>query len=189
MILIIGLGNPGQKYRFSRHNIGFNAIDLFAKENDFPPFRLSEKFFAEVSGKQLVDNEIMLAKPQTFMNLSGKTAKKLSDHYRILPENIWVVHDDLDLMLGKIKISFGHGSGGHKGVESVIKTMDTKDFVRFRIGIGDTSKKPENVELFVLQKPNKEERKILSEAIGRTSKAISCAIKENLEKAMNEYNQ
>jgi len=177
MIIIIGLGNSGKKYKNTRHNIGFQIIDEFAKENNFPEFRLSKKFNSLVSESILNNEKIILAKPQTFMNQSGKAAKALTSFYKITPPgrvvitrpgrvvDLVVAHDDIDLSLGKIKIVKNRGAAGHKGVESIIKELGTKDFIRFRIGIQPDKGKPKNVEKFVLQKFDKEEKEILKQII------------------------
>ncbi|MFA5361557.1 MAG: aminoacyl-tRNA hydrolase, partial [archaeon] len=130
MIIIIGLGNPGEKFKDTRHNVGFMAIDKFAKENNFDDFKLEKKFEAEIS-KQ---GKILLAKPQTFMNNSGKTAKKIKSINKT--STFIILHDDVDLPIGKIKIVKERGSAGHKGVESVIKAIGNKGLIRIRIGIG-----------------------------------------------------
>lgn len=184
MILIVGLGNPGTKYQKTRHNIGFRVIDHL---------------------KSLNLKGVTLAKPKTFMNLSGKAVKSLITKYKIPTSNLWVVHDDIDLPLGKIRISKNRGAGGHKGVESIIKELGTpkdpalklgagptgqaKNFVRFRIGIQPKSGKPKNVEKFVLQKFNKDEGKIVKEVIKKTAEAVELFLKEGLEKTMNKYNK
>jgi PTH1 family peptidyl-tRNA hydrolase len=167
MILIVGLGNPGKKYKNTRHNIGFRVIDKLGFLN---------------KGK------VILLKPKIFMNLSGKAVKPLVTKHKMSITDLWVVHDDIDLPLGRIKISKGRGSAGHKGVESIIKELGTKNFVRFRIGIQPKIGKPKNPERFVLQKFKKEEEKIVKEIIKKTVKTIEIAIKEGVEKTMNEYN-
>lgn len=177
MILIIGLGNPGKKYIYTRHNIGFQAVDEFAKENNFPEFRLSKKFNALVSENVLNEKKIILVKPQTFMNQSGKAVKSLTNFYKITRPGrvvgLVVVHDDIDLPLGKIRISKNRGAAGHKGVESIIKEIGTKNFTRFRIGISPKIGKPKNVEKYVLQKFDKEEEKIIKQVIKETTKKLS----------------
>lgn len=159
MIIIVGLGNPGKKYKDTRHNIGFQVVDEFARENNFPEFKLSKKFSALVSEKE----NIVLVKPQTFMNKSGEAVKAL---LRNTTRTVLVViHDDIDLLLGKIRVSKNRGSAGHKGVESVIKEIGTKDFTRFRIGVSSKTEKPKNIEKYVLQKFNKEEEKAIKQVI------------------------
>jgi len=187
MILLAGLGNPGKKYKNTRHNIGFRVADKFMEINNFPEFRLSKKFNSLISEGILNRKKIIIAKPQTFMNKSGKAVKALTNFYKI--KDLFVVHDDIDLPLGKIKIVKGRGSAGHKGIESIIKEVGTKDFIRFRVGVQPTKAKPKNAERFVLQKFKEEEEKIIKEVIKKTSEAIETTIDEGLEKAMNEYNK
>jgi len=167
MTIIVGLGNPGKKYKNTRHNVGFQTIDEFARENNFPKFKLSKKFSALVSEKE----NIVLVKPQTFMNESGKTVKALLKN--TTRTVLVVIHDDIDLPLGKIRVSKNRGSAGHKGVESIIKEIKTKDFTRFRIGVSSKTEKPKNVEKYVLQKFNKEEEKIIKQVIKETIKKLS----------------
>jgi len=163
MAIIIGLGNPGKKYFNTRHNLGFEIIDIFAKENSFPEFKLSEKFHALISKK----GNILLAKPQTFMNESGKSVKKLIFNFQSSIFNLVVAHDDIDLPLGKIRLSKNRGSAGHKGVESIIKELNTKNFTRIRIGIRppQCQRLISRPEQFVLKKFKKEEKDLLNQAI------------------------
>jgi len=192
MILIVGLGNPGKNYKNTRHNTGFLAIDEFAQKNYFSDFRLSKKFNTEISEGVLSDQKIILAKPQTFMNFSGKSAKKLIRNWKLEIKNLIVIHDDIDLPLGKIKIVKNRGSAGHKGVESIIKELKTKNFIRFRIGIrpqrtyGPVRR---STEEFVLKKFGKEEEKIIKEVVKKSVEVIETFLKQGLEKAMNEYNK
>ena len=168
MILIVGLGNPGKKYQKTRHNIGSEVI-------------------SELESLNL--KNVALVKPTTFMNESGKAVKKLISNYQFPISNLWVIHDDIDLPLGKIRISKGRGAAGHKGVESIIKELGTKNFVRFRIGICPQAGKPKNPEKFVLQKFNKKEEKTVKEAIKKTAAAIEVFLKEGIEKAMAQFNR
>ena len=168
MFLIVGLGNPGKKYQKTRHNIGSRIVD-------------------ELESLNL--KEVILAKPKTFMNLSGKAIKKLTKTYNLKSNNLIVVHDDIDLPLGKIRIVKNRGAAGHKGVESIIKELGTKNFIRFRIGICPKSGKPRNPERFVLQKFNKEKEEIVGEVIRQTMKAVEVLLKERMEKAMTKFNE
>lgn len=176
MIIIVGLGNPGRKYKNTRHNLGFQVIDEFTRENNFPEFRLSKKFNALVSENVINGKKIIFAKPQTFMNNSGKSVKALFSFYK--PKELIIVHDDIDLPLGKIRISKNRGSAGHKGVESIIKEIGFKNFTRFRIGITPASAKAsagkaKNIEKYVLQKFNQEEEKIIKQVIQEVIKKLS----------------
>jgi len=168
MILIFGLGDPGEKYKNTRHNIGTRII-------------------RELESLNL--KNVVLVKPTTFMNESGKTVKALYAKYKIKDTRyVLVIHDDIDLPLGEIRIVKNRGAGGHKGVESIIKELKTKNFIRFRIGICPKTGKPKNPEKFVLQKFNKEEEKTLKEVIKKTAKALEFFLKEGLEKTMNRFN-
>ena len=155
MVLITGLGNPGKEYKRTRHNIGFRVIDELAKQKP---------------------NDVVLLKPQTFMNKSGTAVIEAINFYKIKPADLWVVHDDVDLELGEFKISKNRGSAGHKGVESIIKKLGTKDFNRVRVGICPLKGKPEAVEKFVLQNFTKTEEDIIKEVVERTIQTIKDAV-------------
>ncbi len=188
MKLIVGLGNPGEKYKNTRHNIGFRAIDFLQKENNFPGFSFSKKFNAEISEGTVNNEKIILAKPQTFMNNSGLSIKLLVSHYKLPSNNLLIIHDDIDLLLGKIKISIDRGTAGHKGVDSIVKNLKTKKFIRFRIGIQPNPGRPKNTEKFVIKKFNTGEETILKKTIKKTAETVRIAIEEGLEKTMNRYN-
>ncbi|MDI6882954.1 MAG: aminoacyl-tRNA hydrolase [Patescibacteria group bacterium] len=191
MILIVGLGNPGIKYKMTRHNLGFLVLDKFQKENNFPDFRFAKRFNSLISQGKIVRKKIILVKPQIFMNNSGKVVKSLTYNLQLTTYNLFVVHDDTDLPFGKIRISKGRGPGGHKGVESVIKELGSKDFVRFRIGTKPITYnlKPETLNEFVLQKFSREEEKVLKEIIIKTCQALKFSLGEGIEKAMTKFNK
>ncbi len=188
MSLIVGLGNPGKKYLKTRHNVGFRVLDKFQKESNFPFFKVSKKFNSLISEEKIDRKKIILVKPQTFMNNSGKAVKILTTNYKLQTTNLLVVHDDIDLPLGKIRIVKNRGSAGHKGVESIIKELGTKDFIRVRIGIQPKKGKPKNSEKFVLQKFSKEEEKIVKKTIKKICQVLKTALTKNTEKAMTEFN-
>ena len=189
MILIVGLGNPGKKFQKTRHNLGFRAVDKIVANFQFPIFNFQSIFNAQISKKTLENQKIILAKPQTFMNLSGKGANLLITFYKLPLDNLWIIHDDIDIPLGKIRIVKDRGAAGHRGIESIIRELKTKDFVRFRVGIQPKSGKPKNIEKFVLQKFKKEEEKIVKKVINETIEVIDFSLKKGLEKAMNEFNK
>ena len=172
MVLIIGLGNPGTKYKKTRHNIGFRVLDEFQNENNFSNFEFSKKFNSLISDGIVKNKTILLAKPQTFMNNSGKTAKGLINFYKIKSSDIIVVHDDIDLIFRTIKISEKRGSAGHKGVESIIRELGTKDFTRLRIGIRDKKLKSKNTEKYVLEKFTEDEEKELEKIIKQSLESL-----------------
>jgi PTH1 family peptidyl-tRNA hydrolase len=179
--IIIGLGNPGEQYKNTRHNVGFAALDKFSKENDFDEFKMEKKFEAEISK----NGKIILAKPQTFMNNSGKAAKKIKSINK--SATFVILHDDKDLPVGKIKIVQERGSAGHKGVESVIKAIGNKGLIRIRIGIGQT--KNTDAMKIVLKNFSEKEQKEINKTLKNVCQALDLFIKDGLYKAMNEYNK
>jgi len=189
MTLIVGLGNPGKKFQNTWHNLGFRVIDELADRNNFPSFKLSKKFKAEINEGEINGKKIVLAKPQTFMNNSGKSVKLLTKFYRKDLDNLLVIHDDIDLPLGKTRIIKNRGAAGHKGVQSIINELGNKNFIRFRVGILSKIGKQKKLEDFVLQKFNKGEEKILKEVIEKAVRTIEFLLKEGLEKTMNEFNK
>lgn len=187
-MLLLGLGNPEKKYRFTRHNIGFMVLDAFARRYAFPAFSLAQKSHSLVAQDFIEHQKIILAKPQTFMNNSGVAVKSLTKNYKLKTKNLVVVHDDIDLPLGRIKISVGSGSAGHKGVESIIEALGTKDFARLRIGIQPKVGKPEQVEEFVIQRFSKTESQGVRQIIQNACDALDTLLTKGVEKAINEYN-
>jgi peptidyl-tRNA hydrolase, PTH1 family len=184
MVIIIGLGNPGKKFEKTRHNVGFMAVDEFAKKNNFPEFKLEKKFEALISEHIINEEKIILAKPQTFMNESGKAVREILKNNS--SADLIIVHDDIDLPVGKIKMVKDRGSAGHKGVESIIQNIGNDGLARIRIGIaGETKAEAKKV---VLKKFSKDEIKILDDVIQKTVDSIDFLIKEGLEKTMNKFN-
>ncbi len=183
MKTIIGLGNPGKEYENTRHNAGRIAVEYFVKKNDLPEFRLDKKSnsFVSKSGK------ILAVLPETFMNKSGFSAAKL---FKAKKENkdLVVVHDDLDLPLGKIKISYGKNSGGHKGVESIMRAIKTKNFVRIRIGVISGKKKPVDILKFIVGKFKPDEEKEFKKVLKKTAESLETIIDSSPERAMSEFN-
>lgn len=158
MKLLVGLGNPGSEYLHTRHNMGFLAIERCAELAHASPFVTKSAFTAEVADARAGGERVIFAKPQTFMNDSGTSIKNLADYFHIAAEDIWVLHDELDLAAGTIRLAFESRSAGHNGVQSIIDALGTNAFHRVRIGIGP---KPENVEadVFVLAKMSDEEER------------------------------
>jgi len=185
MTIIIGLGNPGKKFEKTRHNVGFLAVDKIASNFQFSIFNFQTKFNAEISEGEILGEKILLAKPQTFMNESGVAVKKILASKNA--ENLIVIHDDIDLPIGKIKIVKDRGSAGHKGIESIIQNIGNDNLIRIRIGIA--SKKDIKAKAVVLKKFSEEEQKMINESIQKTVEALGVLTKEGLDKAMNEYNK
>jgi PTH1 family peptidyl-tRNA hydrolase len=142
MKIIIGLGNPGKEYKGTRHNAGFLGADFLRKELDFAPFVQNKKMSASISGGTFNNEKILIAKPQTFMNRSGAAVSALLKFYKLSPSDIVVIHDDLDIVLGKFKVSVSSRSAGHNGVQNIIERLGTKNFPRVRLGIGPVGKSP-----------------------------------------------
>ena len=191
MTLIIGLGNPGKKYEKTRHNIGFEVIDnLESIIDNFSNWKKSNKNNCLFAKGLIAGKKIEIIKPLLFMNNSGKVVKKITQKHKLKNKNILVIHDDIDLPLGKIKIVKNRGSAGHKGIESIIKELNTNNFFRFRLGIGPKPQayKQNLLEKFVLQKFNKNEEKIIEKLIKTTIEAIELFLKESPEKAMSKFN-
>ncbi|PKN35262.1 MAG: aminoacyl-tRNA hydrolase [Deltaproteobacteria bacterium HGW-Deltaproteobacteria-19] len=185
MKLIVGLGNPGERYRFSRHNLGFLVIDELADREEIT---LSQKRFEAIYGKGSIgSSSTLLAKPQTYMNLSGLSVRRLFDFFKIDLENLIVIHDDLDLPFGTLRLKKGGGSGGHRGVISVMESLGEDNFIRVRMGIGKPPHKG-MVEDYVLQLLPLEEAERLSEVVSEAAEAIGFLVATGLPAAMNRYN-
>jgi PTH1 family peptidyl-tRNA hydrolase len=180
MYLIAGLGNPGKKYAYTRHNIGFLVIDEIAKNQNTSNIN-NTNFKAEV----LKYSNTLLVKPQTFMNLSGESIINIADYYNIVNENIIVIHDDLDLPFGAVKFKIGGGHGGHNGLKSIDANID-KDYIRVRIGIGKPSDK-KDVANYVLNDFSKDELNQLKDIITHVISAIEEIQNNTLESVKSTY--
>ncbi|MGA2911701.1 MAG: aminoacyl-tRNA hydrolase [Candidatus Levyibacteriota bacterium] len=203
MKLIVGLGNPGDKHAKTRHNLGFTVVDAFLKDFESSSQALwkeEKKFQAEIAEinwqpKKSQAEKVLLAKPLTYMNGSGLAVNSIAQFYKISPADIWVIHDEIDLPLGSMKIRFAGASAGHKGVESIIELLGTDKFWRFRIGIGnDNAKfkilKPrlKPIDNYVLGEFSEGEKGKAREIVKKSVKAVQDALEEGLEKAMNRFN-
>ena len=183
--LLIGLGNPGREYRDNRHNVGFMLIDRLIVRLNARGMKVQSK--AIVTTATYEDRKLILAKPQTYMNLSGQSAQGLLNFYKLPMENMLVAHDDLDLPFGTIRIRPGGGPGGQKGMASTIERLGTKDFPRLRIGIGRPPGRMDPAA-YVLQDFSRDEMKTLSEVVDRATEAALTFVVDGLNKAMNKYN-
>lgn len=182
--LIAGLGNPGAKYEKTRHNIGFDAVDFFLQKHNLS---LDKNGFQGKYTKAVInDKTIFILEPQTFMNLSGDSVKQLADFFKIDVGNIIIIHDDMDLDIGRLRMKPKGSSGGHNGIKSIEYQFQSEDIKRIKIGIG----KPiyDTVD-YVLGRFNEEERKLIDDAISRCNDALDYAIKFDFEKAMSRYNK
>jgi PTH1 family peptidyl-tRNA hydrolase len=201
MKLIVGLGNPGLKHEKTRHNLGFTVVNAFLKDfstSSESLWREEKKFQSEITEinwqpKKALAEKVILAKPLTFMNGSGLAVSLIAKFYKIDPEDIWIVHDEVDLPLGGMKIRFAGASAGHKGVESIIDYLGTDKFWRFRMGIGPQkekiqTKKVKAIDNYVLGEFSEGEKGKAREIVKKGMKAIEDALEEGLEKAMNRFN-
>ncbi len=185
--LIVGLGNPGEEYAAHRHNVGFRVVEALARAHGLH-FLRHKVARARLARGQIGGRAVILAKPQTFMNLSGQAVGRLSRAYDLSPERILVVYDDLDLPLGRLRLRPAGSSGGHKGVQSVIEALGTQAFPRLRVGIGRPPTGVDPVE-YVLQPFGREQGPILAEAVGLAVAAIECWLAEGIVAAMERFNR
>ena len=203
MKLIVGLGNPGDKYTTTRHNLGFMVVDQFLR--DFEPVKDTKWTHEDKVKSQIVHidwqpedapvEKVILAKPETYMNNSGMAVNLIASYYKIDPADIWIIHDELDLPFGLMKIRLGGAAAGHHGVESIINVLDNDKFWRFRLGIGIARNNDEvahhmmhNVDDYVLGSFNHEEAGRLREMIAHANKALQFSLEHGLQAAMNKYN-
>ncbi len=193
MKLIVGLGNPGLLYARNRHNIGFMCLNRFARKHSI---RFARKLgLARIGEGEIANVKLVLARPQTMMNRSGRSVGRLAQRYKISPDDLIVIHDDLDLPLGKIRFRQGGRSGGHKGIESIIDELGNADFVRVRVGIGrpdlpggaDTDRGA-GVINHVLSDFDSSENRIVADVKNKVTEAILYLISQGLTAAMNRYN-
>ncbi len=187
MYIIVGLGNPTKEYKNTRHNIGFDVIDTIAKENNID---VSTRKFKALIGKGVVAGQkVVLAKPLTYMNLSGESVRELVDYYKISVEDeLIVLFDDVSLDVGQIRIRKKGSAGGHNGVKSIIAHVNTQEFKRIKIGVGE---KPKAFDLadYVLGHFSKEEREIMDESALKAEKAVGLMVQNETDQAMNLYNK
>ncbi len=185
MKLIVGLGNIGDKYCFTRHNAGFMVVDKMAVLNNLT-FKNDSKLKSLITKLRLAGEEFLLMKPTTFMNLSGEAIRVVVDYYKININDILIIYDDISLDLGKIRFRASGSDGGHNGIKSVIKHLGTKDFARLKIGIGPQPNMPS--ENFVLQNFSHEQLDILKDVISKSVEAVEFYFDNGIEKSQNKFN-
>jgi peptidyl-tRNA hydrolase, PTH1 family len=189
MLLIAGLGNPGPRYQATRHNVGFRVIDELARQCGVPASAFRDKFHGELASARLGEQELLLLKPQTFMNDSGRSVQAACTFYKIKPSELLVAHDELDLPFADVRLKKGGGDGGNRGIRSVSGALGP-DYVRIRLGIGrpppDFRGDPAD---FVLQGFPLAEQAIVEQMISRAAEAVTLVTSIGLEKAMNRINQ
>lgn len=184
--MIVGLGNPGKKYEFTRHNAGFLFVDILCDKYDFSVKRL--KFRALIGDVKIGGHRCLVMKPQTMMNLSGDAVKEAADFYKIPPERIIVVFDDISLDVGKMRIRRNGSAGGHNGIKSIISRLSSEDFPRIKIGVGDKPHPDYDLAEWVLSQFSKEEGKSLRTAVDNAVSAIAYMLDGDTETAMSKYN-
>lgn len=191
MKLLVGLGNPEERYAGTRHNLGFDILDALTRKFNLENWSLENKFKSEI----IKTKDLMLVKPQTFMNKSGIAVKLLADYYKVLPEDIIIIHDELDLPLGKIKVRLGGSAAGHHGVESIIEALNTDKFIRVRLGIGNLRTQSSehkgqtiSAEKFVLEPFMHKEKSIVKTMIKKAIKAVDLLLGKGLEQAQTQFN-
>lgn len=187
MYLIVGLGNPGVKYLMTRHNIGYLSVDHFARSFGNPPWKEEHK--AMTCKFKLDGQDVLLAKPQTYMNLSGESVQALMSYYKIDSNHLLVIHDDIDQEYGRTKFQRDRGAGGHNGVKDITEKLSTQDYPRLKLGVGRPTIAQMDVANWVLQNFSKAEEPQLAEFLEIASDAIECFIFESFEVAANKFNR
>ncbi|MCI5604420.1 MAG: aminoacyl-tRNA hydrolase [Clostridia bacterium] len=186
MYLIVGLGNPGKQYEMTRHNIGFHTIDYIADTNKV---KINKLKYKALYGEAVIGGEkVYIVKPQTYMNLSGDSVIEFANFYKIPPENIIVINDDISLDTGRIRVRAKGSAGGHNGLKSIIYQLKSDNFPRVKIGVGAPKHEEYDLADFVLGRFTKEEIPVMEEAILKASKAVEEIIRNGPQSAMNKYN-
>ncbi len=186
MYIIIGLGNPTREYEATRHNIGFDIITRISDDYHIP---LDFKKHKAICGKGFIEGEkVVLAKPQTYMNLSGESVRELVDFYKVTPQEIIVIYDDISLEVGQLRLRKQGSAGGHNGIKSILNHLGTQEFPRIKVGVGD---KPKGWDLadYVLSRFSEDDQPIIRDSMKKASEAVKTIIKDGMESAMNLYNK
>lgn len=183
--MIVGLGNPGSQYAKTKHNVGFMVVDKIAEDVDHTPWK--EQYKAEVSTCTIGDEKVMLVKPMTFMNASGEAVGPLMRYFKIAPEDVFCIYDDMDLPVGKLRIRPNGGSGGHNGIKSLLSHIGSESFVRFRVGIGRPLPQWSVVDHVLASFPE-EELEAIEKGVKAAAKAVMGTVKLGVDMGMNRYN-
>jgi len=184
--LIVGLGNPGPSYEMTRHNIGFRVVDAVAKEAGVAINRA--KFQALTGVCTITDMRALLVKPQTFMNNSGAAVREAAAFYKLPPERVLVIFDDIDLDVGRLRIRRSGSAGGHNGVKSIVSCLGSQSFPRIKIGVGAKPHPDYDLASWVLSRFSERERKLIDPAIARAAEAVRTILCEGLERASSQFN-
>ena len=183
--LIVGLGNPGQKYERTRHNMGFLTVDLLAEGEGVKLNKV--KFKSAYNIFPFAGQRCLVMKPQTYMNLSGEAVREAVQFYKIPPERVLVIYDDVSLPVGKLRVRPTGSAGGHNGIKNIIAHLGTQDFPRIKIGTGAPGQDGDMID-WVIGVPSQAERKVLLETFGRAIDAAACILRSGCQKAMNDFN-
>ena len=184
--LIVGLGNPGEKYENTRHNVGFQVIDELAERQGRPVQRLK---FKALTGLLTIGGEkALVMKPVTYMNLSGEAVRPAADFYKLPPERILVISDDVALAAGRLRIRAKGSAGGHNGLKSIIQHLGTDQFPRIRVGVGEKPHPDYDLADWVLGRPQGEDKKAIDAAVKRAADAVECILTQGLERGMGKFN-
>ena len=184
--LVVGLGNPGDQYENTRRNAGFRVVDELADRGDFPVQRL--KFHALTNTAVIGGQGVLVMKPVTYMNLSGEAVGEAARFYKLPPDHVLVISDDVDLPLGKLRLRKGGSAGGHNGLKSIIQHLGTAQFPRLKVGVGGKPHPDYDMADWVLGKLQGEDKKAMDEAARRAAQAVECLLSQGMDKAMNQYN-
>ena len=184
--LLVGLGNPGDQYENTRHNVGFMVADELAERHNIPVQRL--KFRALTNTVTVGDRKVLLMKPVTYMNLSGEAVHEAAAFYKIPPERVLVISDEVSLAPGKIRVRRSGSAGGHNGLKNIIAHLGTDQFPRIRLGVGNKPHPDYDMADWVLGKFQGEDKKAVEAAVKKAADAAECLIREGVDKAMNQYN-
>lgn len=188
MKLIVGLGNPGDKYKNTRHNVGFMAVDSLAKAFGLEKFKETEKFKCQMTEGLIAGEKAVLAKPQTFMNLSGQSVQLLQNFYKVQPTDILIIYDDVEIPLGSVRVREGGTSGGHKGMSSILHELGTLEVPRVRIGIKPETPFRGALEDYVLGRLSVVEKTTLKPVFETIPAILESMVKEGIGASMNKYN-
>lgn len=186
MYIIVGLGNPTREYAGTRHNIGFDAITRIADDYNIS---LDMKKHKSLCGRGFIEGKkVVLAQPQTYMNLSGEAVRELKDFYKVSNDKIIIIYDDISLDVGQIRVRQKGSAGGHNGIKSIINHLNNEEFPRIKVGVGD---KPRGWDLadYVLGRFSQEEEEVIRETLKRTSTACTCMVTKGIDEAMNQFNK
>tara|TARA_B100000902_G_C26917516_1_gene720021 strand:+ start:80 stop:661 length:582 start_codon:yes stop_codon:yes gene_type:complete len=184
--IFIGLGNPGDRYQNTRHNLGYLSLDCFMERHQLEGLKDDKKSEGSLLKSVLFDQELLLFKSSRYMNESGLSINRLRKYRNISMQDICIIHDDLDLNVGEVRIKYSGGHGGHNGLRNIIQACGTNDFIRIRMGIGHPEK--DQVIDYVLSKPKKDEKEVLDQSVYEAADAMDSLLKNGLDETMNQFN-